>query len=180
VIQLPTAFGKTVITIELIKKYNYNRILVVTNTIHLVTQWKNELLKNRININDSLITTIQTAYKFKNYDFDLLIFDEGHHSVAPKFLELLQNNNFKNIIILTAELPRDDMRHLLLKQFKIHLISDKSYEKGIKEKLISDFQIINISVNLTENEAIQYEKINNFVFICDFIFYGNLWNSKCR
>lgn len=163
VIELPTAFGKTVIAIELIKKYNYKRMLIVANTTHLVSQWENELIKYKININDSIITTIQSACKFKKYDFDLLIIDEGHHSVAPKFVELLENNKFKNIIILTSELIRDDMRHLLLKQFKIKIISNKSYEQGIKEKLISDFQIINISVKLIENEIIQYEKINNFI-----------------
>lgn len=163
VIQLQTSMGKTVIALEIIKKYNYKKMLIVANTVQLVNQWEDELLRSDIDIFNTKIITIQSAYKFQDLEFDLLIVDEGHHLVAPQFLKLLQNNKFKDILILTPELPRDDERHLLLKDFQITTITNKSYETGIKEKLISDFQIINVGVQLTENEKIQITKIENFI-----------------
>lgn len=164
VIQLPTAFGKTVIAIEILKKYNYNTVLVVTNTVQLKTQWIKELRNNEINfISNTEVVTIQSIYEKMYQNYDIIVIDEGHHVCSEKWLNLLKNNNFKSILILTAELPREDDRHLLLKQFGIRTISHKSYETGIKEKLISDFQIFNIGVQLTNEERLNLEKINSFI-----------------
>mgnify|MGYP001569979957 CR=1 FL=1 len=161
VIELPTATGKTIIALEILKKYNYQKVLILANTLQLVNQWRSDLVANGVVRFD--IITYQSAYKYKDFEFDMLICDEGHHLWSEKWFKLLENNNFKDILILTAVLPRDDMRHLLANKFNIKLISNKSYEIGIKEKLISDFKIFNIGVNLTENEQIQLGKINNFI-----------------
>ena len=177
IIEMPTATGKTVIALEILKRDEYRKGLIVANTLHLVDQWIKELNTNNIKQFFN-VTTYQSAYKYKNLDFDILVCDEGHHLVAFQFINLLQNNKFKDILILTAELPRDDERHLLLKDFGITTITNKSYETGIKEKLISDFQIINISVQLTENEKIQIEKIEKFINLHFKIFNYDLGEIK--
>ena len=164
VIQLPTAFGKTIIALEILKNPEYKMICITTNTLHLIEQWKqelqkNDLLKNRVVV----VQTIQSLYKLKNQEFDILIWDEGHRSISNKWWDFIKNNKFKYILILTATLQRDDKRHLLLKELNINVIADNSYNKGIQEKLVSDFLIINKSINLNQNEQETYERINDFI-----------------
>jgi len=48
------------------------------------------------------LETIQTAYKFENYEFDLLIMDEVHTIFTEKYSDLLRNNKFKYILGLTG------------------------------------------------------------------------------
>jgi superfamily II DNA or RNA helicase len=159
-IESPTGTGKTFMSTEILKRLSYNSLCIVVNTNHLVDHWKNELHKNDM-FNNKIVTvsTIQSVYKYKDLNFDILIWDEAHHSVADKWYSFIKNNNFNRIIMLTATLERDDDRHNLLIKEKFHFISNKSYDDGISEKLISDFQIINVSISLTPEEIIRYKRV---------------------
>jgi len=171
VIQLPTAFGKTVIALEILKNPEYKMICITTNTLHLIEQWKqelqkNDLLKNRVVV----VQTIQSLYKLKNQEFDILIWDEGHRSISNKWWDFIKNNKFKYILILTATLKRDDERHLLLKELNINVIADYSYSKGIKEKLVLFLGRLNVTKGpdklvLAAKEILKERKDIDFVFI---------------
>lgn len=177
VVQSVTGSGKTLIGLEILKQ-DYKTFLIVANTTHLVNQWKSILTqeglledKNKI----ILLGTIQKFCKEEGMNFDILIVDEGHHLFAPIFIKLIENNTFKKIYILTATLARDDNRHKLKDKYGLKFINGIDYETGIKEKLLSKFEVEDVFVDLTEYEQQQLDKIQSFI---DIHFHKSPFNNN--
>lgn len=181
VIILPTGMGKTVIAMKVLENPDYKTVCIVVPTKHLQKQWKDELLKH--DLLDHRITTVETIqslHKYKNMHYDILIYDEAHHSVSEKWLDLLNNNKFDNILMLTATLDRDDNRQELLKKYNLQIIQFGDYQNGIQENLVSNYEIINIPVNLEPWEEENLKKINLFINNNFKTFNNNFNNVKLQ
>ena len=91
---------------EIIKKYKEkSRILIIVPTENLkYNEWINELNKwgyeNNLPYID--IQCIQTVYKWRNRDFDLVICDELHTQLTDLYSLFFIMNNFTSIIGLSA------------------------------------------------------------------------------
>lgn len=103
--------GKTLMGIDFgLKDYKAKSILVVSPrgnlTGHLKdgeNSWEKEIKKWYPNeLSKFTLETIQTAYKWKNKSFDVVILDEVHTIMTEKYSDLLKNNKFGFILGLTG------------------------------------------------------------------------------
>lgn len=54
----------------------------------------------------------QTAYKFKNKEYDLLLADEVDYSLTPAYSKVYKNNKFKHKVLVTATCSDDKLKLL--------------------------------------------------------------------
>lgn len=113
--ELATGVGKTILALHALYTMDKN------DSIHLflaeTTERKKDLLKdiklfnklfNCDVVNDYNIKfyCYQTVYKWKDRKFGLVIADEIHDSLSPKYSEFYLNNNYKALIGLSATVDR--------------------------------------------------------------------------
>jgi len=176
IVECATGSGKTRFAIDCIKKLQTNTLIIVPQR-HLLHQWKKEILENT-NIKEEeisfyygdkkhkeikpvTIAVINSARNidFKNY-FGLVICDECHHYASSINFTFLKMNNFVFNLGLTATLKReDDLEELLVEKLG-KVIYRLSPKEGIKQKILSEFEIYNIPVMLNEEEHIKLENCN--------------------
>jgi superfamily II DNA or RNA helicase len=151
-----TGLGKTYIALEIIKQLKPKTVLWVGPSANLEENVKKEIVKWNFNEEvDLQIKTIQLAYKFENQYYDLLIGDESHTIVTEEYSKLLLNNNFNNIIFLTAtpEDYKEEKRLLYEKYAPIKVRYSNSEEDGFTNKI----QIYHFTYDLTDNFKFKIE-----------------------
>jgi len=174
-----TGLGKTYIALEIIKQLKPKTVLWVGPSANLEENVKKEIVKWNFNEEvDLQIKTIQLAYKFENQYYDLLIGDESHTIVTEEYSKLLLNNNFNNIIFLTAtpEDYKEEKRLLYEKYAPIKVRYSSSEEDGFTNKI----QIYHFTYDLTDNFKfkIEYRKgkevksfnkgeLTHYAYLCD-------------
>lgn len=156
-IVMPTGSGKTVTCIKFIKKSNFKRILWLTQTDELIDQTYSVLSKNfkgrfKKNISiyrrselesksDIVIASVQTLTKDKNLNsipknnFDLVVVDECHHSLAKSWLKIINYFSYSKKLGLTATPFR--MSGVGLEEVFGKIIYELPYEEAIEKKLIA-------------------------------------------
>ena len=174
IVQASTGSGKTLLGIEISKKFPDENVLVIVQTEHLMLQWKdffNEYLDEEIGMiggkyKEEKRITIVIINNLRNVigkEYDIIIYDECHHSVSNVAINLLVNNKFKRLLLLTATLEREDLRHLLLEELKLQVVYNYTQEEAIKDKLLSQFILINKSVCLQLDEYEKYKELDEFI-----------------
>lgn len=133
ILNLQTAFGKTVLALKLIC-HSKMKALIIVNTVELMVQWKTEIKKfipdarigkiqgKNFDIEDKDITigmvqtiTIKDEVTFHNFYFaNLLILDEAHNLNSEVFSKIIFKIRPKFIFGLTATLSRKDKLEKLL------------------------------------------------------------------
>lgn len=162
--QLCTAFGKTFTAIrgacKLAKTADLNyRILILTPTEVLRDNaWVDEFKKwkeTKVLYECVTIMCIQSAYKLKNTDWDLVIADEIHNYLSEEYSHFFFDNNIKKVIGLSAYVPEEYL-HVLNKIAPIFytITLNEAKAKGI----VAPYKIFNISVKLNEQEREEYER----------------------
>jgi len=142
--------GKTFGAILLIKKRKYKNVLIAVPTLPLKQQWQDNLIKQKVTAN----TTVKTFHKLykpehsSNTEYDLMIVDECHRSVSPKFRNLYKYQRYKHILGLSAT-PNN-----LSKRFCGDVIIKVSFQ----EANIATFKVVFISLDLTPRERMFYQK----------------------
>jgi superfamily II DNA or RNA helicase len=159
--QYPTGFGKTYTAIQAIKgmivKKDIKSVLVVVPTIELKHQWNKELALHKITIAEVLV--INTAVK-SIHNVDFLILDEIHRYAAETFKEIFRISKYKYIMGLTATLEREDGLHdIILEQLEV--FDQISVNDALKNGWISPYEIYNIAVPFSNEDAIAYKKSDN-------------------
>ena len=172
VIVMPTGSGKTILALKLIEKINSSTIIIVP-TLDLVQQWKEELKVFGITIGEYTgikkdlqpitVTTYDSAYL--NADnlgnkFKFLIFDEVHHLPAEGYRQIAEMFASPYRLGLTATYERANGLHGELPR----LIGGLVYEIQSDEltgKYLANYEVIQISIELTEEEAQDYKKSYN-------------------
>lgn len=182
---LGTGVGKTKIAIDGIKHHNKDAryedgkyspiILWLTNS---------ERLRDVDTINDFIewdakdllpimqFECIQTAYKWKDQAFDLVIADEGDFMLTPEYFKFFTNNSFTNLLFLTATVDKNKQEMLdSICKTVYKYTTTEAQEAGILNKsviTIAKFNLDNVDKYVkskgkggktflqTENEAYEY------------------------
>ena len=109
-LQWATGLGKSKAAIEmanyLIKEYKrpINILLVVAEIAHK-SNWKEEFNKWELKTDNIVIECYASLKKYRNSNWDLIIFDEAHHLGSDLRLDVLTGIQAQNIILLSATLP---------------------------------------------------------------------------
>ncbi len=112
---LSTGSGKSKVAVDFIRDSDDVRnVLITSPRTNLKKNWYDELVKWGLEPwRDGLwsvngrqlhitIENIQTAYKWKDYKFDFIVMDEIHTMMTPEYSKLLNNNEYKYLMGLTA------------------------------------------------------------------------------
>jgi superfamily II DNA or RNA helicase len=161
-IDVPTGVGKTVIFTQvayaILKKKPRSKILVVTDSIHLVEQIKESFQKfaptirvglfysysKQIDFPVIITTYVSLPYFTKNhaYEYDFIVFDEAHMSLSNT--RIRYRKKFHNAILFAATAtPSYSEKKTLQDHFT--LAYQMSVNEAVKAKLICGFR--NIKVN---------------------------------
>lgn len=114
-LQWATGLGKSKAAIEmanyLIKEYKrpINILLVVAEIAHK-SNWKEEFNKWELKTDNIVIECYASLKKYRNSNWDLIIFDEAHHLGSDLRLDVLTGIQAQNIILLSATLPDQVMQ----------------------------------------------------------------------
>lgn len=112
-LELPTGFGKSKLSIDLVNNLVENKykdksvsmLLLVAKRVHKET-WKREFEKwGGINVDSLTIECYESLKKHENERFDILVMDEVHHINSDLRLDALKTVDFGNAIGLSATIP---------------------------------------------------------------------------
>lgn len=162
---LPTGTGKSYVGITIAAKQlqlqKIESVLVVVPTTNLIEQWKQEFNKWGYNPDHIDFYCLKSAYKLDK-EVDLLIIDEIHTALAPKYRAVFEMIKYKQILGLTATIPANEEYVELLSK-----VCPIVYKKTIIDvvTILADFQVYNLSVPLNRRDRAKYQIFDaNFKF----------------
>lgn len=201
ILALCCGFGKTILSLLLLKKLNVDKILILVPSVILIDQWIEKI--NKIFINkkvdkfnknikdfDIIVTIYHNSKKLRdrNFKFDFVVLDECHHLTSingindtnSNFLHSLKLNT-KYQLSLTATCKKLKKCNNAIDNYNIeffgNIIDNKSIKYGIENNIITDF---NIQLMILDKENIEYNKNilcafnNKKLYIAAFIALNNL------
>ncbi len=166
-----TGFGKTYLGIlsaqKILEKYPDGDIIVVVPRIPLKEEWSKAF--QRAGISNYKIYVVNTAVKKIKEHGKLScthkIFDEGHRYMSGReFPKVRSGIKSKTALFLTAHIESEPPFPILEKVGK---------EECLKNGWVADHEVYNLAVPLTEEEQIEFEKINN-----NFKYYESILGGK--
>ena len=149
--------------IDKIEKTDYTpKALILVPTTQLQDQFKEEFKKwDKEEYLDYVeIMCYQSAYKLKDNHYDIVVCDEIHLGLSPKYRKFFENNVYENLLCMTATLPEEPEYCALLQQIAPTNYSI-SLDKCVSLGLVSPYEIHCIPIKLTTIEQADYKKINN-------------------
>lgn len=167
-----TGFGKTYLgvlsALEIRERYPGGKIVVVVPRIPLVEEWKNAF--ERAGLDNYEVLVVNTAVKrIKKEPIECLhkIFDEGHHySDGKEFPKVKRGIHSKTALMLSAYMESEP---------PYPIIDQVSKKECLRNGWVSDHEIYNLAVPLTEEELKDYERIHG-----SFKHYESLLGGKFR
>lgn len=164
-----TSTGKSLIAIKALDKlYERNpffkALLVVAETEHK-NNWRKEFIKflgeEKTNTLLSNITVICYASlkNYRNTEWDVLIFDEGHHVMSELRIAILKTLKAERVLILSATLNKETVKTLesLFGRFNITRIS---LQKAIDSRYVPKPVIHCIALELDNKNRIETVEFN--------------------
>jgi superfamily II DNA or RNA helicase len=153
-----TGFGKTYIGIRIIKMALYkdpsNTIIVVTPTINLCNQWKEQIEKHKIT--NCEVFVINTACTL-NKECTLLVLDEIHEYGGDVFSKVFTNIKSKAILGLTATLEENTPIAKLVDKY-CPVFDTVTLEECRSNNWVANYKVYNLPVELTPAETKLYNK----------------------
>tara|TARA_R110002020_G_scaffold208452_6_gene414211 strand:- start:17322 stop:18566 length:1245 start_codon:yes stop_codon:yes gene_type:complete len=135
------------------------RILIITPTETIRDQvWKNEFKKwGHLDIFKNYVemVCIQTAWKYEDQHYDLVIADEVHNYITPQYFKFFVHNTCSAILGLSAKIPEDKLEVL---NTIAPIIDTMTTNDALDKGLISPFKIYNVGLDLTDSEKTDYIK----------------------
>jgi len=151
---LPTGFGKSRVGVEAAKIYG-GRVLVIAPRKPLALHWKKELEKWG---GQAEVVVINSATKWKDVEWDLVVVDEVHRSGGPVFSKLYEINS-KRWLGLTATIPEEWGN---IPNF-MRVVYSKNIGEAVESGAISDFKLFNIVLEQTGKDRLRYTYFNNLM-----------------
>jgi superfamily II DNA or RNA helicase len=176
VLNAPTGMGKTVIASSIISIFRDYKTVFICNTTDLLLQTIdefNKILGINPNIisdgnfihNDSNLTVAMSQSLKKHFDFlrheEIVIVDECHEDTDENgrlwdFFHILKA---KKIYGLTATLPNDKKRTLLLEGLIGPVIGKITYQEGIDSGRLSDVIVNIVKINSQPNQNLKWSVV---------------------
>lgn len=158
---VPTGGGKSRAMIEIAKELKPQNILYLCDNTELRDKtFKDELYKWDASYLIPYIdfACYQTACKWKDKHYDLLLADEFDFSLTPKYSQVYFNNTFDKKILVSATLDYDK-RNLSKKIAPI--IYERKQQNLIDDNVLNKIQPFIINYDLLPNENKKYLEYNN-------------------
>ena len=153
-----TGFGKTYTAIMAIRALNKQQpgeaTLIIVPTVHLKTQWK-EQVKDLDNVT---VMVINTAVKYE-HDVNLLILDEIHNYASAVFGTVFEKVKYRKVLGLTATINRQDGNDYLLRQ-KAPIFEKVTLGEAMREGYVSPFRVMNVPIYLTDDDKLLYKELS--------------------
>ncbi|MCK9429202.1 MAG: DEAD/DEAH box helicase family protein [Candidatus Omnitrophica bacterium] len=157
-----TSWGKSSgFAIPCITRVYPKSLIIVVPSIKLKEDWEYKLLFNKL-VGEVIV--INTAIKTK-YKCELLVIDECHRVGAETFKNVFDTIEYEKLLCLTATIERQDGNHDLILE-KAPLIDNVTLEEGLKMGWVDPFEVIKIPIELTNDESIQLNKLNEEYETC--------------
>lgn len=154
---LPTGSGKTKVAIKAIQYLtDIERILYTCDNKKLRDEdFPAELERWGGNYLSENITRMcyQSAYKLTDKYYDVLIMDEGDYGLTPEYIKLLENNQFKYIIFLSATLSEEKQE--MIEQY-VPIVYKKEVREVEDDKVINKANLYFVNFMLTRYENNRY------------------------
>ena len=159
-IAMATGSGKSRVAVELAKYYynpldDYNAALLVPTEKLRDENWQEEFekweAKNVWRGTERLCYA--SASKIKDYDFPIVILDEGHN-ITELSSEFFSNNKVERTVLLTATPPSDPVKKEILKSLGIKLVYEVTLDQAVRLGFVAPYKITVVSValdNTTKN-----------------------------
>jgi len=150
IVEAAPGSGKTLGAILLIKKRQYKNILIAVPTLPLKNQWLQELKKQNVQATIK-VETFHRLYKPEHEStqtYELLIVDECHRSISPKFIKLYKYQKYEHILGLSA--TPNKLAERLCGKIIISV--------SLQEANIAKFKVVFTSIELTPNERVYYDQ----------------------
>ncbi len=164
-LELCTSFGKTLTAIKaalfLAEENPELKVLILAPTEVIRDDiWQNEFKKwGKVKFYKENCTTecIQTAYKWSDTHWDLVICDEIHNYLSEEYSKFFANNKIDKIMGLSAKIPNE----------RVHILADiapiiyrMTIAQAVELGIVSPYKIYNLTVELTGEELSKYRSIN--------------------
>ncbi len=137
-----------------IKDRKISSCLVVTPTIPLLIQWKKEFEVWGYATDNIDFMCIKSAHKLTK-QYDLLIIDEIHTALSPKYRSIFFGINYSQLLGLTATKPHNE-EYLKLLNIVCPVIYQKKIEDALSIDAIADYHVYNLEVPLNRSESGKY------------------------
>ena len=211
-INLPTGCGKTPIAAAIAKHYSNKKVLFITNREELIAQglrtFKLVLGKNasigickaeKNDINKRIVIgSIQTCSgdkrleQLKNQNFEILLIDECHHSIAPTYKKIIDVLGFKDsnklLVGFTATPDRkgiDDVFQKIVYSRSISTMIKANYLSSVTgRKILTTTSIDGVSISQGDfavgelSYAINTPERNDFI-VQKFLIYAARRKGGC-
>lgn len=159
-----TGFGKSrcgVLAIGKLLKPG-ERALVLVPTNQLEDQFAEEFKKwGYEDILDQVtIMCYQSAHKFRNEKFEMVVCDEIHLGLSPVYRNFFEYNTYDKLLCMTATVPEEEeyMQYL-------HKIAPVRYKISLDEcvtlGLVAPYEVVCVPIELNEEDKLAYKKANN-------------------
>ena len=163
-----TGAGKSLAAMYCMQKRNVSTIIVVP-TIALMNQWREEIKKHmgattgaigdgRYEIEKITVAVVNSVREMDLNGFDMIILDEVTRYGSDENLKPILNNKFKYKLGITAHLKRSDGGDKLLEELIGPIVYSYSTEDAVNDGVLSQFEIINVGIELDKDERERYDK----------------------
>lgn len=167
ILYLAPRFGKIRTTIHCLEKFNNPKILVIHPLETIKKSWEEDFKKWDYNNNTITYSTTASLWKLAELPelFDVIIADEIHLFSPANLKELNNLIKFGNRVVLgLSGTISDDTKLSIFNTTGLPILAYYSIEQGIKEKVITDYEITVILTNLDDKiKHIQPSKKKFFV-----------------
>ena len=164
ILQWATGTGKSKAAIDivnyLIERNGHLKVLLVVAEINHKSNWEREFKKWKLKECDITMECYASLRKYKNSNWDLIIFDEGHHLGSDLRMNLLIEIHSEYIVVLSATLP-DSVIYSLNQIFGDFKISKITLGEAIRYGLLPKPKIYLIPLTL-DNTCPDYSVIEEW------------------
>jgi len=136
------------------------RCIVLVPTTNLKDQWRDEFIKWGFKeiLNQVEIVCYQSAYKYTDQKYDIIIGDEIHVGLSLEYRKVFENNPISKILCLTATIDDQDKKNFL--DTIAPIIYRMDIARALELGLVSDYVMYNLAVPFTPEEQLEYNKVN--------------------
>lgn len=93
------------------QKEDLKVLLVVAEVAHK-SNWEDEFIRWSYKVPNTIIECYASLKKYRDTEWDLIIFDEAHHLGSDLRIDVLTSISAKNVILLSATLPDQTMQSI--------------------------------------------------------------------